>query len=259
MRRHVSLSTTFVLLMTASPAAQTVTPEKKPSFEVASIKPNKELKGIGWSSSGGRQTITGTTATVLIMNAFNVHDYQIIGAPSWSDNEYLDVIVQAEGKPTAQESRLMMQSLLEERFALKAHRETREGPIYRLVLAKKDGTLGPQLVKSESACGAKPPASLSWAISACGMRMTFGEVIMGARTFSDLIGTLESMVDRRIIDETGLSGRFDVKLEYSRGQNDVERPSIFTAIQEQLGLKLEPSRGPIDVLVIDSISRPTPD
>ena len=91
------------------------------------------------------------------------------------------------------------------------------------------------------------------------MRMGPGEMIMGARTFSDLIGTLESLVDRRIIDETGLTGRFDVKLEYSRGQKDVERPSIFTAIQEQLGLKLEPARGPINVLVIDSISRPTPD
>jgi uncharacterized protein (TIGR03435 family) len=141
---------------------------------------------------------------------------------------------------------------------MKAHRETREGPVYRLVLAKKDGTLGPQLVKSDSECGAQPPASLPWAINACGMRMGPGEMIMGARTFSDLIGTLESLVDRRIIDETGLTGRFDVKLEYSRGQKDVERPSIFTAIQEQLGLKLEPARGPISV-VIDSISRPTPD
>lgn len=234
-------------------------PDKKPSFEVASIKPNKNPRGASWSASGGRETIIGTTTSVLIRNAFNVHDYQIIGAPSWSDSEYLDLIIQAEGKPTEEESRLMMQSLLEERFAMKAHREIREGPVYRLVLAKKDGTLGPQLVKSDSECGAQPPASLPWAINACGMRMGPGEMIMGARTFSDLIGTLESLVDRRIIDETGVTGRFDVKLEYSRGQKDVERPSIFTAIQEQLGLKLEPARGPISVLVIDSISRPTPD
>jgi len=259
MQTRAMLAAAITGCLTVSLLGQAGAPEKNPSFEVASIKPNKDPRGGSWSSSGGRQTIIGTTATVLIMNAFNVHDYQIVGAPSWSGSEHLDVIVQVEGKPTEEESRLMMQSLLEERFALKAHRETREGPIYRLVLAKNDGTLGPQLVKSNSECGAKPPASLSWAINACLMRMAPGEMIMGARTFSDLIGTLESMVDRRIIDETGLGGRFDVKLEYSRGQKDVERPSIFTAIQEQLGLKLEPARGPINVVVIDSISRPTPD
>jgi uncharacterized protein (TIGR03435 family) len=247
---------TFAL---ASVLAAQRSPDAKLSFEVASIKPNKDTSGGSWSSSGGRQTIIGTTATVLIMSAFNVHEYEIIGAPSWSDSERLDVIAQAEGKPTPEESRLMMQSLLEERFALKAHRETREGAVYRLVLGKKDGTLGPQLLKSSSECGAPPPTSVPWAISACNMRMGPFDIIMGARTFADLIGTLESLVDRRIINETGLTGRFDVKLEWSRGQNDVDRPSIFTAIQEQLGLKLEPTRGPINVLVIDSISHPTPD
>jgi uncharacterized protein (TIGR03435 family) len=153
----------------------------------------------------------------------------------------------------------MMQSLLEERFALKAHRETREGPVYRLVLAKQDGTLGPQLLKSNSECGDKPPASVPWALQACHARTGPADMIMGATLFSGLTNALESLVDRRIIDETGLSGRFDVKLEWSRDQSDVERPSIFTAIQEQLGLKLEPARGPISVVVIDSISRPTPD
>jgi uncharacterized protein (TIGR03435 family) len=170
------------------------TPEKKPAFEVASIKPNKDTAGGGWSSSGGRQTIIGTTATVLVMSAFNLHEYEIIGAPSWSDTERLDVIAQAEGTPTPEESRLMMQSLLEERFALKAHHETREGPIYRLVLAKKDGTLGPQLLKTSSECDVPPLSSVPWAISACSMRMRPGEVIMGARTFGDLVGTFNEFL-----------------------------------------------------------------
>jgi uncharacterized protein (TIGR03435 family) len=252
------LLSAVTLGLKVSVAAQD-TLQTKPSFEVASIKPNKDTGGGSWSSSGGRQTIIGTTATVLIMSAFNVHDFEIIGAPSWSDSERLDVIAQAEGKPTPEESRLMMESLLEERFALKAHREAREGPVYRLILAKKEGTLGPQLLRSDSECGAPPPSSVPWAISACAMRMGPADMIMGARLFSDLIGTLESLVDRRIINETSLIGRFDVKLDWSRGPRDVERPSIFTAIQEQLGLKLEPSRGPISVIVIDSISRPTPD
>jgi len=147
------------------------TPEKKPAFEVASIKPNKDTAGGGWSSSGGRQTIIGTTATVLVMSAFNLHEYEIIGAPSWSDTERLDVIAQAEGTPTPEESRLMMQSLLEERFAL-----------------------GPQLLKTSSECDVPPLSSVPWAISACSMRMRPGEVIMGARTFGDLVGTFNEFL-----------------------------------------------------------------
>jgi uncharacterized protein (TIGR03435 family) len=258
MTRRSLLLVVLTFALAATIAAQG-SPEKKPSFEVASIKPNKDTGGGSWSTSGGRQTIIGTTATVLIMSAFNVHEYEVVGAPSWSDSERLDVITQTEGKSTREESRLMMQSLLEERFALKAHLETREGPVYRLVLAKKDGTLGPQLLKSTSQCGDKPPASVPWALYACQGRTGPADMVMGATLFSGLTTTLESLVDRRIVDETGLTGRFDVKLEWSRGPNDVERPSIFTAIQEQLGLKLEPARGPSRVLVIDHISRPTPD
>ena len=233
-------------------------PDKKPSFEVASIKPST-TDGGSWSSSGHRQTIIGTTAGILIGYAFALHDYEIIGGPPWLHHDRLDVIAQAEGKATPEQFRLMMQSLLAERFALKAHHETREGLMYRLALARKDGRLGPQLVKSGSVCGDPPPASVPWAVTACSARSGIADTVMGATLFSGLVSSLESLVDRRIIDETGLSGRFDVKLEYSRGQKDVERPSIFTAIQEQLGLKLEPARGPINVLVIDSISRPTPD
>jgi uncharacterized protein (TIGR03435 family) len=258
MLRRSLLLVALTFALAAAVAAQG-SPEKKPSFEVASIKPNKEASGGRMSMSGGRQTMIGTTATGLIMTAFNVHDYEVVGAPSWSASERLDVIVQAEGKPTREESRLMMQSLLEERFALKAHRETREGPVYRLVLAKKDGTLGPQLLRSNRECGDKPPASVSWALQACHDRSGPADMIMGATPFSGLVTALELLIDRRIIDETGLNGRFDVKLEWSRSERDTDRPSIFTAIQEQLGLKLESSRGPITVLVIDSISRPTPD
>ena len=214
-----------------------------------------------------RQTIINTTANILIGYAFDLQQYEIIGAPSWVGSDRLDVIVQAEGKPTEADARLMMQSLLEERFALKAHRERRESPIYRMTVARNDGTLGPYLIKSNIDCaelrrrGEKPPAEppLPWAVAPCGMRAGGGVMVMGARLFSDFVHFLESSVARRIDDQTGLEGPFDIKLEWSRNPDDVDRPSIFTAIQEQLGVKLEPARGPIDVLVIDSISHPTPD
>ena len=267
MRTLVVTAAAFALGVSASIFAQAL-PEKKPAFEVASIKPNKDPRGGGWSASGGRQTIIGTTASVLVMYAFDLHEYEIVDAPPWLRTDRLDVIVQAETPPTEEESRLMMQTLLEERFALKAHRETREGPKYRLSLARKDGTLGPQLIKSNIDCeelrrrgetALASAALVRWDVTPCGMRVAGGEMAMGARLFSDFVGFIESVVNRRIDNETSLSGPFDIKLEWSRSQSDTERPSIFTALQEQLGLRLEPSRGPIDVLVIDSISRPTPD
>jgi uncharacterized protein (TIGR03435 family) len=258
MATRSALIAAFAFGFTVSALGQTGAPERKPSFEVASVKPNKETGG-SFSLSGNRQTFIGTTAGSLIAYAFNLRDAEVIGGPPWVHADRLDVIAQAERKPTPEEFRLMMQSLLEERFALKAHRETREAPVYRLVLAKRDGTLGPQLLKSDSECGAPPPTSVPWAIHACRGRMGPADMTMGAELFSGLISTLESLVDRRIIDETGLSGRFDARLEWSRGEKDLTRPSIYTAIQEQLGLKLEPARGPVNVLVVDSISRPTPD
>jgi hypothetical protein len=125
MTRRSLLLVVLTFALAATIAAQG-SPEKKPSFEVASIKPNKDTGGGSWSTSGGRQTIIGTTATVLIMSAFNVHEYEVVGAPSWSDSERLDVITQTEGKSTREESRLMMQSLLERAICAEgASRNTR--------------------------------------------------------------------------------------------------------------------------------------
>lgn len=140
--------------------------------------------------------------------------------------------------------------------------------MYRLVLARKDGALGPQLVKSEVDCaelrrrGERLPVaadSNSRAVTPCTMRVGMGEMVTGARSFPDFVSFLESVVRRRIIDETGLTGAFDITLTWSYRPTDTTRPSIFTAVQEQLGLKLESARGPLNVLIIDTIERPTPD
>jgi uncharacterized protein (TIGR03435 family) len=99
MMRHAAAAVALASALISSPLAQGTAPTEKLSFEVASIKPNKETSGGSWSMSGGRQTIIGTTATVLIMSAFNVHDYEVIGAPSWSHSERFDVIVQPKENP----------------------------------------------------------------------------------------------------------------------------------------------------------------
>jgi uncharacterized protein (TIGR03435 family) len=185
---------------------------------------------------------------------------------------------------------MMLQSLLEERFKLKVHREVREQPIYALVAAQSLGRLGPHLAQSNVDCQAAavagrkspsaPPAPPKpGERPQCGTHMGFGEIRGGARPLTLLASMLAQVVQRPVVDRTELAGGFDFDLRWTPDtlparppgtpadqpfrMNGVEidpnGPSIFTAVQEQLGLKLEATRGPVDVLVVDHVERPTPD
>jgi uncharacterized protein (TIGR03435 family) len=161
--------------------------------------------------------------------------------------------------------KLMTRTLLADRFKLVVHGETREMPIYALVLARRDGTLGPQFHHSTVDCTAST--------ARCGAGKTGDFTMHGeAIPMGQLLVGLLPWVDRFIVDRTGLTGIFDVDLQWTPGRLppgagppggpppvDPNRPSIFTAVQEQLGLKLESAKGPVDVLVIDHIERPTED
>jgi uncharacterized protein (TIGR03435 family) len=182
----------------------------------------------------------------------------------------------------------MMQSLLEERFKLAVHRETRELPIYALVLARKDGKLGPELKVSTADCAAfaargqgpsVPPPPKPGERPICGIRMGFGEIAGSGFALSAFANAISPTVQRIVVDRSGLSGNYDWYVKWTPERlpqrapgtpadqpfrmNGVEidpnGPSIFTAVQEQLGLKLEGSRGPVEVLVLDHIERPAPD
>ena len=234
-------------------APQAPAADQKLSFEVASIKPhNPNERGGGWASKGGRQTIIGTTTLILIQSAFSLNQNEILSAPSWVGTDVLDVLTVSQGEPTSIQAQAMMRSLLEDRFALKAHLETRDVPDYRAVLSRKDGGLGPQLAKAVD-CAAPNRAT------PCGMRFSGSDVMMSGKSIRYLLDFVESVVGRRIEDQTLLAGNFDLTLAWSRGPNDTQHPEIFTALQEQLGLKLESTRGPVKLLVIDSIQHPTPD
>jgi uncharacterized protein (TIGR03435 family) len=182
-----------------------------------------------------------------------------------------------------------MRSLLAERFKLSVHREKRELPIYELVLARSDGKLGPELRPSSADCraiiearkaqGQKPDLPKAGERPQCGARVGFGELAAGGQPLLELIALLSSTVQRNVVDRTGLSGNFDIYLKWTPDQLpprpaglpadqplringlaiDPDGPSIFTALQEQLGLKLESAHGPVDVLVIDHVERPSPD
>ena len=263
------------------------------SFEVASVKPNNSGDpGIRFGMQpGGRFTATNAPLRELLRFAFAVQNFQIVDAPGWIASERFDVIAKAEGDlPPAQPGtigpvQLMVQSLLAERFGLKTRRESREMSRYDLVLARSDGRLGPQLKPSTTDCqaifaaarrgGGPPPAPPGPGEPIqCGFRIGPGRMQGGAFPLSQLATALSPMVQRVVIDRTGLAGNFDIDVTFTPDQMpqgppppgapprppvDPNGPSIFTALQEQLGLKLESVRGPVEVLVIESISRPTPD
>jgi uncharacterized protein (TIGR03435 family) len=229
----------------------------------------------------------------MIRMAYRLQDFQIIGAPTWIDQDRFDIV----GKAPAGEAlniQPRMQSLLADRFQLKAHEEMREAPIYALVVANQNRKLGPKLTPSSVDCAAlargrgnapTPPTQPMPAMQPgmrpeCGIMNSGGKVMGGGTTMTQLASTLSQFAGRTVVDGTGLSGAFDFELEFTphpglRGRGlggglppaapapggdrvvDPSGVSIFTAVQEQLGLKLDSQRGPVPVLVIDSVSHPT--
>ena len=272
------------LVATSVPSAQAPAPAAAASFDVASVKPNKE----GGPSSvrvtpGGTLTVTNNNLRNIIRNAWNITNDQIVGGPEWIDSDRFDITAKAS-RPFAQqeEARKMLQALLAERFGLVTHAETREVPVYVLALARKDGALGPQMKKSDLDCdalmaavtaGGKMPDRLPNGNLPCGIsvRPAQGMVVASPASMEQFTRNLVGGVGRIVVDKTGLRGYYDFTLNFSPEgpppapgapagpPPDSTAPSLFTAVQEQLGLKLEPGREPIQVLVIDRAARPAAD
>jgi uncharacterized protein (TIGR03435 family) len=254
------------------------------SFDVASVKENTSGDARGGMISGptpGRFTITNVPLRFILLDAFALRDHQLVGDPDWGRAVAYDIAATyPEGlTPTEQNVRVMLQRLLADRFGLRVHRERREVPAYDLVLARGDGTPGPQLVRSNVDCkqwlqekrpqigaGGPSPVAPGGKRPACMMMATRTFLSAGTQTIAQLGSVLQSMVRRPIVDRTGLAGKFDMDLKWAADVAGGASPdassndaSIFTAVQEQLGLKLEPSRTPADVVVVDALQRATPD
>jgi len=275
-------------------------PGNAPSFEAASVKANKS--GPGQTSlffqPGGRFRATNVTLKMLIGAAYGtpqpLPEFQLVGGPKWMDTDRFDVVAKAPGDPQPGPSGpppqmfLMIQSLLAERFHLRVHYETRDMPIYALMLARSDGKLGPRITPSATDCAARmaemrarggpPPPPAPGERPPCGARMFPGNVSAGAMTMTQIVNGLARTpgLNRTVVDRTGLTGSYDFDLTYTPDQMpqgrgdpppgappfpavDPNGPSLFTALQEQLGLKLEPTRAPVNVLVIDNVEPPTDD
>lgn len=264
------------LVLTTSLAAQA--PDT--SFEVVSIKPN--VSGDRASSSivqpGGRYVATNMTLRMLMKTAFGVHDDQIVGGPGWIDEERYDVLGKASSdRPTnlfRDEARVMLRAALADRFMLSVRRERREITVYVLAIARDRGVLGSRLRRStpEECRGPATPfpdaADVADAIAdqPCGSGFArAGHLGARAVDFSVLATRLAAFTDRVLVDRTGLTGGFDWDLQWTPEALAVEPSSttaslsLVTALREQLGLKLDSQRAPVDVLVIDRVEPPEPD
>jgi uncharacterized protein (TIGR03435 family) len=235
------------VLMTRAPA-QEVRPL---TFEVASVKsasPNQNAVDFV-VSPGGRLRITNLTLAEMIREAYQFKYYQVSGGPAWLDTDRFNVEAKPAGQPARNEVMAMLQALLVERFQLKVRRETRQGSVYELLVASRGPKLKPSTAdNSFLRLNRNTPPDLQ------GVSYTIvGQKVSMAKLADDLMGYLQ----RPVVDRTGISGEFDFKIDYAIEGHSETGPSIFTALQDQLGLRLRTAKGPVQNLVVQKAERPT--
>lgn len=234
----------------------------------------------GRKADGGQRIVRG-----LIQTAYDVRPFEIVAGPGWIDSARYDIETKAEGNPGRQEMVRMLQALLEDRFQLRVHRETRDLPVYTLAAAKSGLKLGTPrdgdcTVAGSNPAPPQPKASGQPRLLPCGRVMARISLptarLAGAHVeMADLTRVLSDLLWRPVIDKTGRTAKFDMEVEFAADdalgilagpyRPDVPpsapaepgKASIFTAIKEQLGLKLEAGKAPVDVIVIDRIERPS--
>lgn len=238
---------------------------QRPSFEIVSVRthdPNDRKNTDNFQAyPGGRFTSSNCSLWMLLHYAFQIQPYQIPDKPGWIRSEHYDMDARPGETHPFEDIPLMLQGVLEDRFHLKYHWETRELPVYELVVIKP-GRLQESIVKRDC----PRPFSDSAGIpedAPCGDLMNSPGHTKGYKlSSSDLAASLSWLLSKPVEDKTNLKGNYDVELRWTpesvemrSGASDV--PDIFTAIQEQLGLKLQPAKGPVQVLVIDHLEKPS--
>jgi uncharacterized protein (TIGR03435 family) len=225
-------------------------------FEVASIKSGKpgSVRKSLLTDPNGRFATENATLRMLVTFAYSVHDFQVSGGPRWIDSDAFDIVAKPENKSSRVQLLQMVQVLLTERFKLRIHRETKEQPVLALVIGKN----GPKLKMANTDDGGPMR----------GLQGGRGELTGLGADMGSLARRLSGVIGRVVIDRTGLSGKYDFKLQWTpdtaqpmRGPDEPVDSSlgssILAAVQEQLGLKLEAQKGPVDMIVIDAVERPS--
>lgn len=235
-----------VIAMVVCAAAFAQAPQ---AFDVASIRPNHSgsMDSNVDSTAGGRLTVTNETLRELIKLAFSVKDYQIVGAPGWIDSERYDMVAKTASAAnlSLDGEKSLLRVLLADRFSMKSRLETKEGVIYTLRIGKD----GSRLTRHDDGTGTKARASC-------------GHLLGGRVTIAVLATMLSRQLEHDVTDATGLPGKYDFQLDWTPGAGPcpgatADQPSIFTAVQQQLGLRLESAKGPVEILVIDHIQAPS--
>ena len=272
--------------------AQSAPGRSIPTFEVASVRANTSSSPASFGLRllpGGRVFAQNVPLRDLIRSAYALEDDQLEGGPAWLRSDRFDLEARVSAEATVDAARAMTRGLLADRFRLSAHSETRQLPLYALVMARGSGVLGRSLRRSGSECAAlsvpagmppapPPPSGMGTALGAgtfaCPSGLLPGHLSLRGLDMAAFASVLwRRVLLKPVIDRTALTGTFDLDLSYLpenervNGAPGIDNPSlppsvggaasIFTAVQEQLGLKLEATRGPIDVLVIDGVERPT--
>ena len=250
-------------------------------FEVASIKPSSSTDqrlfyNMSNIQSGGQFTISNITVKKLIQDAWRIKDFQISGGPGWIGSDRFDIAAKPDGAVSVEQFPQMLQSLLVERFRLAIKSDAREMPMYALVVAKSGPKIqaahesDPNIVDLSGAPipqgGSRPRVTI----------IRRGRLTAQGLAMASLANSLADFLGRTVLDKTGLMGMYDIKLEWKPDENQVamfgamgvpdgfgapaadwDGPSLFTALEEQLGLKLESQKGPVEIFTIEHVERPS--
>jgi uncharacterized protein (TIGR03435 family) len=279
MQLTVPAAVTGIVLLVLVPVSLNSQTPAAGTFEVASITRNDsgETRMMIAPLPGARFQARNAHLAQLLQFAYGLRDYQLVGGPDWMRSERFDITAIAAGGGTPDIPSLV-RSLLADRFKLVARRDTQQQPVYLLTLAAADGRTGPQLRTSNVDCAAflaelrksAGPLPAPGSRPMCTMLTTPDSITGASRTMAQLGAALTARVGRHVIDRTGLTGAFDFELRWtpdlqaagpldpaSAAPRASDGPSMFTAVQEQLGLRLQPATGPVDVVVVDGAERPT--
>ena len=280
----IGFATTTALVAALAPLAAQTPP--RVAFEAASVKPNDgSTPGQGIRlQPGGRFNVINMPVRTLITFAYQLQQHQLVGGPSWINDDRFDIVAKIEGDqvgPPApgqpDRAMLALRTLLEERFRLTVHRDTRPLDVYAMTLVKP-GQPGPALKPAAADCSAEamaarraaPPDPTQKPLF-CGLQLRGpGKFVLSGMPLSFYATTLANQVGRFVVDQTGLDGRWDFELTAAPappGGQLVDAapadpdapPHLFTALREQLGIKLEPTKADVEVLVVDRVEKPTPD
>jgi bla regulator protein blaR1 len=231
------------------------------SFDVVSIKPASRSNAgpfRGTALQNNRWTGIHVTLRELIkvaheLDGFDMPD-RVVGGPAWIDKDQFDIVATSASTPERAQLEAMIRTMLVERFHLAAHLEKKTLPAFELTPVRRDGALGSKLRRAASDCAPR-----------CGVRIAFGppnRMISSGVEMTRFAFVLSTVLQRPVIDRTGLAGLFELNLEFAPGTElttavPSDAPSLFTAVEEQLGLKLRSMKAPLDVLVVDRAEKPS--